>query len=40
MTHQVDAIDKENFTFSYTVVDGDVLTGGIEHQQRTTPRAM
>ncbi|CBI22933.3 major allergen Pru av 1 [Vitis vinifera] len=30
MTHRVDAIDKENFSFSYTVIDGDVLTSGIE----------
>ena len=30
MTHRVDAIDKENFTISYTVIDGDVLTSGIE----------
>ncbi|WJZ86630.1 hypothetical protein VitviT2T_006068 [Vitis vinifera] len=30
MTHRIDAIDKENFSFSYTVIDGDVLTSGIE----------
>ena len=30
MTHRIDAIDKENFTISYTVIDGDILTSGIE----------
>ncbi|KAF2289127.1 hypothetical protein GH714_029025 [Hevea brasiliensis] len=30
MKHKVDAIDKENFTFSHTVFEGDMLMNAIE----------
>ncbi|KAI8561885.1 hypothetical protein RHMOL_Rhmol04G0376600 [Rhododendron molle] len=28
--HRVDAIDKENFTYSYSIIEGDALTGAFE----------
>ncbi|KAJ9699685.1 hypothetical protein PVL29_005515 [Vitis rotundifolia] len=28
--HRVDGIDKENFTFSYSVIEGDALMGTLE----------
>ncbi|XP_034685991.1 major strawberry allergen Fra a 1-2-like [Vitis riparia] len=30
MTHRIDAIDKEKFSLCYTVIEGDVLTDGVE----------
>lgn len=30
MKQKVDAIDKEAFTYSYTIIDGDILLGFIE----------
>ncbi|XP_052188422.1 major allergen Pru ar 1-like [Diospyros lotus] len=27
---RVDGIDKDNFTYSYSIIEGDALTGGIE----------
>ncbi|KAA8548991.1 hypothetical protein F0562_000675 [Nyssa sinensis] len=28
--HRVDGIDKENFTFSYSIIEGDALTDALE----------
>uniref|UniRef100_A0A5B6YZ80 Putative major allergen Pru ar 1 n=1 Tax=Davidia involucrata TaxID=16924 RepID=A0A5B6YZ80_DAVIN len=28
--HQVDGIDKENFTYSYSIIEGDALMGKLE----------
>ncbi|KAL6970255.1 hypothetical protein U1Q18_052763 [Sarracenia purpurea var. burkii] len=28
--HRVDTIDKENFTYSYSIIEGDALSGTIE----------
>ena len=30
MVHQIDAVDKENHTFSYTVIEGDHLGDELE----------
>lgn len=40
MTHRIDAIDKENCSFSYSVIDGDILCGFIEkisHELKVVP---
>ncbi|KAA8548983.1 hypothetical protein F0562_000667 [Nyssa sinensis] len=28
--HKVDGLDKENFTYSYSIIEGDALTGSLE----------
>ncbi|KAK2990294.1 hypothetical protein RJ640_014746 [Escallonia rubra] len=30
MKHRVDGLDKENFTYSYSIIEGDTLMEGIE----------
>nr|CAN75490.1 hypothetical protein VITISV_017149 [Vitis vinifera] len=30
VTHRVDGIDKENFTYSYSIIEGDALMGILE----------
>ena len=30
MTHRIDAVDKEHYSISYTVIDGDMLGDSIE----------
>lgn len=30
MKHKIDSIDKDNFTYCYSIIEGDVLSGKLE----------
>lgn len=30
MTHRIDVLDEENFTYTYSIIEGDALMGSLE----------